>query len=555
MMRITAQDCQVPAGTPAPDALQFSSLPGIINNLSAEFAVNCATAQRAGVEVPADSPGFANLPKKDWEKYYDKEREILKFPLSEAGTFDFLRHCPDRQLRQNCFERYTSVKRYDTSYNNLALVEKLCSLRRKWADTQGYRDFYSSVIQERMIKNPAVIDELLARLHAQIVPRFKKNYERIAALAQKYLQIDDFKPWDLNYTLRNYGNHLDKADAPFFSEFYELKHVKKFMLNYMEDLFDLSFKPMDGKASPDYYLIYDRRAEKYLAALKFGNGDPTNDYEISAETSVWWKPPTAAQEKFQLPIIRANCNFMCPPENKLVFLDLNELQSLFHEMGHVIEMVFMPQNAQSGIPNMHDEADLTEFASYFMEDLVSDEEFLRKMSRHYLVGFKLPPRIIRRRLERDEFFSAFSNARDLGISMKERELHRSSNTSDVATTFAAVDEMVYGTTQWKEENLLYETNPALFAPKPKLSHYFCNRVSYFIGRLLARSVFEKFKDNKSLFRKGIGKKLREEIFTQRGRRSFFDSYCAFTGRSELELDIENLGRHPAPRKKTFWRSR
>ena len=185
-----------------------------------------------------------------------------------------------------------------------------------------------------------------------------------------------------------------------FKKYFEFTAVKRFLLNYFENIFELRFVPMDGKTSPEYYLMYDRHAQKYLAELRFASKrDPAAAHVGGQVATVY--PPETESDRFQLHKIVVHAEHTSSENNRPALLDLCALQNFIHELGHVLEIAYSSSNC-AGIMDEHKEADTIEFYSCFMGNFVFDREFLHKMSAHYQTGKKIPKGMLARRLKFSE---------------------------------------------------------------------------------------------------------------------------------------------------------
>ena len=400
-----------------------------------------------------------------------------------------------------------------------------------------------------MIKDPAVIDELLTKLKGQVIPRYQESMQKIAAYARRRHKLTVVNPWDFNYI--NDKAIIDVYNAPAwkFAQYFEFSHVKKFTLAYLEKLFELRFIPATEPARPNCYVVQDQRTQQYLAVMEFTPLPPAREKLIVGQMVRDSRPAPCPAEKLELPHLSVNCAFMTPGSEQPLLLNQDDLRNLFHELGHALESAFTYGPATPSASKNY-ETDVNEVYSCLLENFATSPEFLTQMAAHYKTGKKIPRKILTAAQELDRDRELIHGCYNLELSLKERALNGWPTPRAVPAALEQIDAEVYGAHRVWCSNPFYEATAGLLAPAPAATQYFCNRHCYLLGRVLGRALFEHLRANQSLFRPGLGTRLRDEIFTQRAQRSFYDSYRAYTGAAELEIDLETY--FPAPSRTRFW---
>ena len=476
------------------------------------------------------------MPARARKKFLNWTRTQWTFPLTmEAGHY-IMMYCKNREHRRHWYESYTATTRPEKDCDNRPVALSLARAYGEDAAIHDYEDFYAALLNDKMIKDPRVIEELLAKLLPILSKQYRKNYEKFSKSACAKHKLEKLCPWDFNYTVVRPSPGVPYGMVGELEEYFELGQVKKFLFAYLENIFELRFIPHSRDSNPENYWVYDCRKQKYLATVSFAPDASTQGKLVAGKATSEIPDPAA---KSRLNKFSISCGFMGARAEGPTLLDLCDLRILFHEVGHTVEGVLTGAVCPELILE-RPEADTEEFYSMFLENLIFEPEFLHAMSSHYRTGKKISQAVLAPSLAREEFFDVLNTSRWWEVSMKEREIHRWPPNRELITQLAHVENSIYGQRRFLHPNLLYETLPGLFCTEPGDEQGLGNRHAYLLGRLLAQSVFKKFKNNKSLFRPGVGKNLRDEIYAQRPYRSFFDSYCAYTGVAEISLDLENF---------------
>ena len=512
-----------------------------LNQLGEQFSINCQHAQTAG-PVNSYPPKSFNLSAEELPSIAAAVKDEFVFPRDWSGVMNFLTHCKDRRHREKHYKTYHSSARPGDSGQNPSIAQRIIAGRNSLAQLLGYENFFAYAARHKMIKDPRRIDEFMAGAESCIKARYEKNFKRVSRQARRRLGIKKLEPWDYNYAFYECMRQITPGPLWEFREFFELTAVRNFMLRYFEKLFSVRFDYPDHKNAPDRFLLFDLQRRKYLALIDFNlsHSDTSATKNFNATTIVKLVniAPLPVSEKF--PHITVQCDFCAAVPGEPILLTIDQLAALFHEMGHVFENAYTASNLKN-FPNPRTESDTDEFYGIFMENLIFDWEFMRKMSAHYRTGKKISKRLFKAMVARHEFSTA-ENWREISLISRKELKFNSGPGGDLTRQTDETERELLGTTRSASINLFYELSPNIFSNVSGMESYVCNYYSFILGKCLSDLVFARFKNNRSLFSPGLGDELRNKIYAQRGRRAFFDSICDFIGADEIKLQPENICR-------------
>ena len=521
---ISESDCSPPApGGLRASELATAMIENRIRELSESFSHNCAKAAQRTHSVSTDLSWGADLAGLNLPGAHIAGNK-LTIKSDFYSLTEFLKICPDARKRRTRYQEYASLTR--SSGNNLLLAKQLLKESQNLAQAEGYRDYLELICADKMIKNPKRISQFLAQVRRAWRPAYEKNYKKLACFARQEFGMKTVAPEDFFYVCPDAAETLYSRKNE-FKNYFDLSHVKKHFLAYIEKIFMVRFVPINGEGIINSYWLYDQREKRPLARIIFDLTSPTQGRQLSAYVQ---NKPVRRAANSKIPEIDVVLKFAADRATGLQLLDFSTLRIFFHEIGHLLEHAYV-QNA----PARPAELDVLEFYSKFMENFAYDWEFIHALSFNPRTGRKIPRRVFEAAVAHEQFSNSFDNIELLNYATKDFLFHTASNFSELTAVDRRLTDLCFGRNKFPTYNLFYETDPQIFPDNPDFPNYRTNYYTFILGEYVAREVFKKFKSQRSLLRPGLGGTLREKIFAQSGRRSFFDSYCDFTNSNELTL--------------------
>jgi thimet oligopeptidase len=98
----------------------------------------------------------------------------------------------------------------------------------------------------------------------------------------------------------------------------------------------------------------------------------------------------------QLPEAILVCNFPAPTATDPGLMDYGDVETYFHEFGHLMHHILGGQQAWAGISGISMESDFVEAPSQMLEELIRSPQILAKFARHYKTGEPIPVEMVNR---------------------------------------------------------------------------------------------------------------------------------------------------------------
>ena len=524
--------------TPFDDAVgadnnEIKAVTAHINSLSENFVYNCFWAQRNPLRISTSINSFSSMDSDIELRYINDSNKELNFNLKFDDLREFLQFCDDRQLRKDTYEKYKNISADSIENENKPIVRELLLYRNHLGRLLGYNNYIDYALSKKSIKSLSAIKDFLKNSLNEIYPQYAKNYNKLEKYAAKKLKIKKLDDSDVWYALSKGVASITQASPWNLDNYFEVARVKNFTFSYVEKLLSLKFIPIESQNENETYIIYDVSAKKELALLEL---DLLNYYSKDSKRGVNVTIKTKEQDK--LPKLSLASNFNKGSKTNTCLMSFGQLTGFFHEMGHVLEMAYTFSNTGSNdIPE--NEIDALEVYSHFMENFIYDWDFMREMSSHHKSGKKLPRRVFDDAVRCQKFIKSFSLMDKINSSIKELEFNSLDDFTALSEKSSEIEQYVFQDKKNITPNVFYEQSPQLFHIWGKSKHEVCNFYSYLTSEVISRDIFEKFKGNSSLATPPKDLKLREHIFAQRGLVPFAESYCKFTGKNKISLNVND----------------
>lgn len=521
---------------PAPRA-RLEEVQVQLSTLQQTFGENVLDATTAWELLVTDSSRLAGIPEAAQRRFASaaraSDREGWLLTLDFPSVEPVLKYARDRALRQEVFSAYTTRCR-SGRYDNRALILEILRLRTELADILGYPGFPDYVLEDRMARNEARARDFEAELTERARPYWLRDVEQLRHHARQ-LGLDALHPWDVAYVsedLRRTEYELDDEDLrPYFP----LDRVEAGLWELVRRVFGLRVTeaPIDEVWHPDvrhfeihaddgtrlgqFYTDWFPRKEKRQGAWMndFRSGGPRPDGGFD-------------------PHIGVICgNFTPPQDGRPALLTHREVETLFHEFGHLLHHSTsrVPVRARGGLNVAWD---WVELPSQIMENWAWERDALDLFSGHHETGEPLPDLLFERMQRARRFMGGWQMMRQLSFGTVDLELHgpyaRNLDGADPDALMAWVAARL--------EAFSADREFAEFHALPAFTHLFsggyaAGYYSYLWSEVLEADAFSRFRD--------------EGIFNRETGRAYMDAILSRGDSEDPEvLFREFLGRDPDP---------
>lgn len=525
------------ADLPAEGKQRLAALDVELAMATQKFSENVLDATNAFELLIDDEAKLAGLP----ESAKDAAREIAakkgkegwRFTLQAPSYVPLMTYIDDPGIREQVWRAY-NTRASGGEFDNTALLTKILKLRAEKAALLGRKDFADLVLEDRMAKGgqraKAFIQQLAERTRA---PFLAEN----EALEEFRRTIDgpnpgSMQPWDVGY----YAEKLRKREYEFDEEqlrpYFPYERVKQGLFELVQRLYGVKVRQEQGvpvwREDVQYYSLYDSDGSKlgafytdYFPDEQKRGGAWMDSLLTGSRTEHGWEP--------HLGLMCGNLN--PPVGNKPALLTHRDVETLFHEFGHLLHHLLTRVEIRS-LAGTHVAWDFVELPSQIMENWCWEREALDLFAQHYETGALIPEELFRKMKRARTFRAANQQMRQLGLASLDLALHIDYDPDHDG------DVMSYA------RNVLARFAPAPlpedYAMAAAFTHLFADPVGYGAG-------YYSYKWSEVLDADAFTRFAAEGIFNPRTGASFRENILSKGDSEEPEaLFRAFMGREPSP---------
>lgn len=353
-----------------------------------------------------------------------------------------LRFVEDADVRR---ETYSAVRTAGKS--SIARLEKMLKLRAELAQLSGYETFSHMTLENKMAKTPEAVNTFLKALYEDSRPSVLADLNELMELKRGDAHQDNFpdriNAWDKFYYTQKMLATMEGAykqrTAESLSAYFSVGTVLQGISRLFERLYGVRFVPREtqsGEVWEDGVRRLDviSDTERHIAVLycdlfsrpgKTPNPAhftlrcsreilPAELEEMSSFPHNFSTPIEAATDGmsvsynasrnsyFQLPTIALICDFHrpSPSSQKPTLLNIHDVRTLFHEMGHALHSILGRTSLQN-VSGTRCATDIAELPSVLMEHFAFDPSVLSLYARHWETDAPLPIQLLENRIAID----------------------------------------------------------------------------------------------------------------------------------------------------------
>ena len=416
--------------------------------LSQQFGEKVLDSTNAWEYVTTDAEELVGLPESSITQAYEDARikgygsadaPAWRFTLQYTSAQPALTYAEHEPLRRRVWEGL-QTKGFG-AYDTQEIIHEILALRAEKATLLGFGSYADYVTSRRMAGSGSVALGFVNKLHDDVYASFVAEQEAIRRFAEERsgLQIERMDPWNVSYWAEKRRRELYDFDKEDLRPYFPMQSVLQGMFSIYEQLYGIRIteKPTycrrEGEAMPSdavevwhpevlFFEVHDADTQEHLGSF-YADWHPRESKRAGAWMdclSCGMPPtPTAARR----PHLALMCgNMSRPVGDKPALLDHNEVETIFHEFGHLLHQVLSDVEVKS-LAGCNVAWDFVELPSQINENWTWESEALDRFARHWETGQPLPAEMKQKMLAARNYGSATAFMRQLSFAKIDLELH------------------------------------------------------------------------------------------------------------------------------------
>lgn len=351
------------------------------------FDRNIADGQKS---VEADVSELDGLPQDFIDRHKPGPNGKIRITTDYPDALPVLNFGKNDALRRRLYVAFTT-RAYP---KNQEVLTSLLRTRYEIATLLGYSNWADYNAADKMILRGQNIADFIKSVNDASRPLAEQEFKMLLAEKQKSnpgaKEIFDYEAsYYAELVRRSQYNFDSQSVRPYFP----FQQVKKGILDAASDLFRVSFQQEPNVPS------WDPTIETWIV---LDQGKPIGRFYLDMHprpgkfSHAEMAPILDGIRGKQLPEAILVCNFPVPTASDPALMTYDDVDTVFHEFGHLMHHILGGQQQWAGISGITMESDFAEAPSQMLEEWIRSPQVLAKFARHYKTGEPIPAELVNR---------------------------------------------------------------------------------------------------------------------------------------------------------------
>jgi peptidyl-dipeptidase Dcp len=494
------------------------------------FGQNVLDETNSYQKVVDNEADLAGLPESVRQAAAESAKEAGKpgkwlFSTHKASFIPVLQYSQNRELRKDLLMAYTTRANHDNDKDNKAVINKIIKLRTQKAQLLGFETSAAFVLDDTMAKTPQAVYDLLKTVWEPAVKKAKEEAGDLQKMMDAEGKGEKLEAWDWWYYSEKLRKEKYDLNEEALKPYFKLENVRQGVFDLASKLYGLTFKKLNDMPvyNPDVEVFEVRDADKSLVGILYTDYFP----RAGKSAGAWMNSITEQYKKDGVnhrPVICNIGNFTKPTADKPSLLNMDEVETLFHEFGHALHGL-LTQCTYPSMSGTNVSRDFVEMPSQIMENWCWEPEVMKTYARHYITGKPMPQELVDKIQKAATFNQGFINTELLAASFLDMDFHMRKDTSSfdvVAFEKASLDRIGL-------IPQIISRYRSTFFNHIFSGDYYAGYYSYTWAAVLDADAFQAFKETGDVYNPKIATAFRKKILERGDSEDAMKLYRDFRG--------------------------
>ena len=449
----------------------------------------------------------------------DEDTGKLKVTLAYPHLIPFVENAKRRDLREQLSFKFNT----QAVEANREILEEARRLRHEIAEEFGVPSWAHHRLEERMAKDPERVASFYDGLISPLTKQGESDLSVMGELLAEDAGEDQVQSWDWRF-YDTQQRRTDYGVDPFeVANYFPLDGVLDGMFDLVQETFGLEFQEV---ADPDVwhpdvrlFAIHDAGSKELLAHFYLDLFPREGKYGHAAEFPLVMSR-RMEDGSYQNPVCAMVANFTKPTASAPSLLQHGEVETLFHEFGHVLHQN-LGRTELARFAGTSVERDFVEAPSQIMQHWVWRADVLRRFARHHETGEPIPDQLVEQLVAARQLNVAIHQLRQLQYGWWDQTMHG----TDVALDFDHI------LREGARLGLMpfHEGTFALASFGHLMGGYDAAYYGYMWSEVFGDDMFSRFEEE-GVTNPAVGMAYRREVLERGGSVDADDMLTAFLGR-------------------------
>jgi len=455
--------------------------------------------------------------------------------LSYPSFYPFMEYAESDSLRK--LLRHMFLNR--GMPQNVSILNEILANRKALSKLLNYPSYSALIIEEGMAKSTEAVwifeKDLIEKIQQ------KANWDTKQLLQLKYDAIGEndriITDWQKDY----YENQLllkkHRVDQEQVKQYFQVDNVIKGLFTISSQLFDIKFSEIESPSvwhsDVRMFEVKESSDNSLIGYFYLDLYPRENKYQHAAAFSI--VSGKKINSDYQYPITCLVCNFPPPRENTPTLLLHEDVETLFHEFGHLLHDMLTTAElfSQSGTSVA---MDFVEAPSQMLENWVWNKESLSIFATHYTTNEIIPDSLLNRMIKARNIQSGNNLLQQIFYGILDLTLHEEYDSSNVKSTTEIMSELQKSITNYD-----YMKGTHMQASFDHLLDYGASYYGYLWSEVFAADMYSVF-EREGVLNQEVGLRFRKTILEKGGTENPMNLVKAFLRRDpNNEAFLKSLG--------------